>query len=143
MKRSIQLCFVLLLSLPAFAEEYPNMVGLWTGDVRTMSSGQAVSGQVARGGAVISEVKIKLTIDHQDNEVFIGSSRNSATPKDQRSTPIWGAIRSDGTEGIFVAGTGGRGKIWFVEGSKFEFCLTGLADNVISAYCGILEKEAK
>ena len=142
MTRSIQLCITLLLSLPAIADDYPNMVGLWTGDVRQMSSGQAVSGQVARGGAVISEVNIKLTINHQDSEVFIGSSRNSGMSKDQRSTPVWGAIRSGGSEGIFVAGAGGRGKMWFVGDSKFEFCLTGLADNVISAYCGILEKES-
>ena len=62
--------------------------------------------------------------------------------KDQRSNPVWGAIRSNGEEALFIVGIGGRGNVWFVNETKFEFCLTGLSDNVISAYCGVLEKES-
>ena len=141
MVRCIPLFFAVLICLPVSAKDYPDMVGLWKGQVRQMSSGQVEGGQVARGGGVISDVEIRLTINHQDNEVFIGASRNSAMSKEQRSNPVWGAIRSTGDEALFVTGNSARGNVWFLSDTKFEFCLTGLTNpDELSAYCGILEK---
>jgi hypothetical protein len=135
------LLVVSLLSLPSVAEEYPNMVGVWKGHVRTVSSGSGVAGQVARGGAVISEIDLTVTFDHQDGETFIGKSRSSAQSRDQPSVPVWGAIRSTGTEAKFITGSGGRGDIWLMGPGKFEYCITNLLEGVITAYCGVLEKE--
>ncbi len=73
-------CFVttliIALSTPSTAHsvEYPDMVGLWAGEVRTVSSGEQVSSQVARGGAVIETIHLEFTVSYQDGEVFIGES---------------------------------------------------------------------
>lgn len=127
----------LLAALAALAESYPDMVGVWAGTVRTVSSG---SGQVARGGAVISEIDLKVTIHHQDGETFVGQSRSSQMSRDDPSVPVWGAIRSNGDEALFIGGNGGRGQLWFVGPEKFEYCLTNMQEQVMTAYCGVLEK---
>ncbi len=137
-KLSAFLSVALILPASLFAAEYPDMVGVWKGHIRVVSSGQ--SDQVASGGAVLSEVDITVTIDHQDGESFIGKSRSSDTPRNQRSTPVWGAIRSTGREAMFVTANGGRGNLWFGEENSFEYCITNLDDSAISAYCGLLTK---
>ena len=140
-KLSVFLAVALFLPTILFAAEYPDMVGVWKGHVRVISSGQNVSDQVASGGAVLSEVDLKLTIDHQDGESFIGTSRSSNTPNNQPSTPVWGAIRSTGKEALFITSNGGRGNLWFGSKDVFEFCITNLNETVISAYCGVLKKQ--
>ncbi|HIG43731.1 MAG: hypothetical protein ABGY96_20655 [bacterium] len=140
-KLSVFLAVTLFFPPFIFAAEYPDMVGVWKGHVRVISSGQNVSDQVASGGAVLSQVDLKVTIDHQDGESFIGSSRSSNTPKNQPSTPVWGAIRSTGKEALFISANGGRGNLWFGANGVFEFCVTNLNETVISAYCGMLKKQ--
>ena len=140
-KLSVFLAVALLVPTSLSAAEYPDMVGVWKGHVRIISSGQNVSDQVATGGAVLSEVDLTVTIEHQDGEVFIGKSRSSTTPKNQPSTPVWGAIRSTGKEALFVGANGGRGTLCFGADKSFEFCVTNLNDTVITAYCGMLNKQ--
>jgi hypothetical protein len=114
------------------------MVGTWTGTFRTVSSGTSLSSEIARGGALIADTTISLVIHHQEGEVFIGDSKNRETGV---STPVWGAIRSTGTEGIFVTSTGGSGNIWFDTPVKFEFCFGSQTESALSAYCGIFTKQ--
>ena len=135
---SILLLGFSLISFSSQAAEYPEMMGIWKGHIRTVSSG---SSQVARGGAVISEMDLKLTIDHQDGETYIGKFRTSSMTKDERSVQVWAAIRSNGEEASFITGAGGRGQLWFMGLEKFEYCVTNMQDEVMTAYCGILEKE--
>ena len=142
MIRFIKLAFTFLIStIPAAAsaqQAYPDMLGDWNGTIRTVSSGTEVSGEVARGGAVIAEVELTLNVFHQDGEVFIGESRSNQPGA--TSTPVWGAIRSTGKEGVFVTATGGRGNIWFNSRSQFEFCFGNMTEAALSAYCGKLSK---
>ena len=74
-----------LFALPVIAADYPNMVGTGKGHIRVVSSGSSLDDQVAQGGAVLSEIDLKLTINHQDGETFIGKTRASTTPKSQPS----------------------------------------------------------
>ena len=139
-KPPLFLSAVLRFSTTVFASEYSNMVGIWKGHIRIVSSGATVANEVAKGGAVLSEVDLTVTISHQDGESFIGKSRSSATPSDEPSTPVWGALRSIGDEALFVTGNGGRGHLWLKEPNEFEYCITNLNESVITAYCGILKR---
>lgn len=137
----LSLFFILVYSAPVFAMEYPDMIGSWSGHVRVVSSGANVSDQVASGGAVLSDEEITVTISYQDGETFIGKSRSSATPRNQASTAVWGAMRSTGDEALFVTAAGGRGHLWMRGKNKFEYCITNLDESVITAYCGILNRK--
>lgn len=136
---SIFLLFCVSQSL-SLAAEYPDMVGVWKGHLRTMNSG---GGQVAQGGVVLAEVDATVTIEHQDGETFIGKVRLSNMGKDEPSIRLWGAIRSNGQEAVFIGGNGARGPIWFLDENSYEFCNTDLSnDGVMTAYCGVFSKES-
>jgi len=122
------------------AAEYPNMVGVWAGSVRVVSSGQQVSDQVARGGALIQDLDLTVTVNYQDREAFMGESLSSAA--NAQPVPVWGAIRSTGREGVFVTGNGGRGNIWFTSANEFEFCFANQTKEQMSSYCAKLKKAA-
>ena len=113
---------LLLSALPAFAAEYPSMEGVWVGNIRVVSSGAV--GQVSSGGAVITDTVLTLTIDYQDRETFIGRYRTSETPSSSTGFSLWGSIRSNGEEAMFVTITGGNGLIWFANDARFEYCYT-------------------
>jgi hypothetical protein len=138
-------CFVITLIIALFfggaahAVEYPDMVGLWAGEVQTVSSGEQVSSQVARGGAVIETIHLEFTVSYQDGEVFIGESLSSAAGAEP--VPVWGAIRSTGTQAVFVTDGGGRGQLWFNSPSRFEFCFANQTPEQMSAYCAVLDKQ--
>ena len=122
-------------------QAYPDMVGVWKAHLRTISAG---GGQVAKGGMVISEIDATVTIEHQDQEVFLGKVRLSTMTKNDPSTKIWGAIRSDGKEAMFIGSDGTRGPIWFIDDTSYEFCVTNLAeDGAMMGYCGIFRKETE
>ena len=121
------------------AAEYPNMEGVWQGQVRILASGDQVRGEVARGGALIQDVELQLTVSYQDREVFIGESLSNAA--DAEPVPVWGAIRSTGKEGVFVTANGGRGNIWFTGATTFEFCFANQSQEQLSSYCAVLEKQ--
>ena len=129
---------MLLWAAGSHAAEYPDMVGIWTGGVRIVSSGEEVRNQVAAGGAVIQAVNLEFTVTYQDNEVFIGESRSDAPGA--TSTPVWGAIRSTGREAVFVTRNGGRGQLWFSSPTAFEFCFANQTVEQMSAYCATLTK---
>lgn len=138
MKRAI--CLIVgLLAGTAHAAEYPDMVGVWSGTVRTVSSGEEVRSQVARGGAVIEEVNLTFTVSYQDQEVFTGESSSSAA--NSVPLPVWGAIRSTGREAVFVTGNGGRGQLWFSSPTAFEYCYANLTPEQMSAFCAVLNKQ--
>ncbi len=141
MTRLLLLVFPLVALFPANAESYPDMVGKWSGEVRVIESGRATEGIVAQGGMQVRNVHLVLTIDAQQEETFMGRSRNSQTPADQPSARVWGTIRSKGTEAIFITGTGARGQLWFNTPTEFEFCLTSINEELVSAYCATLTKE--
>ena len=122
------------------AAEYPDMVGVWAGSVRIVSSGSQVSDQVARGGALIQDTELTVTFNYQDREAFMGESLSSAA--DAQPVPVWGAIRSTGREGVFVTGNGGRGNIWFTSPDEFEFCFANQTPEQMSSYCAKLKKTA-
>ena len=127
-----------LLAGSAYAAEYPDMIGSWTGAVRTVSSGEQVRSEVASGGAVIQTVNLTFTVSYQDGEAFIGESTSNqpgAVP-----VPVWGAIRSTGKEAVFVTGNGGRGQLWFNSPTRFEFCFANQTPEAMSAYCAVLNK---
>ena len=127
------MCLLLGFTLSsAYAADYPNMEGVWVGTVRTLSSGEQVRAQVARGGALIEVIELRLTVTYQDQEVFIGETI-SDLPNAQ-PVPVWGAIRSTGKEGVFVTANGGRGNIWFTTPSQFEFCFANQTPEQMSAY---------
>ncbi len=138
MSRAIALTFFLLAG-SVHAAEYPNMEGAWMGIVRTVSSGEEVRSQVARGGAVIQEVELTFTVTYQDGEVFTGETRSTAA----NSVPlsVWGAIRSTGREAVFVTSNGGRGQLWFSSPTEFEYCYANLTQEQMSAYCAVLAKQ--
>lgn len=121
------------------AADYPDMTGTWSGSVRTVSSGEEVRGEVARGGALLQEVDLRVTVDYQDGEVFIGESSSSAP--NSRPVPVWGAIRSTGQEAVFVTGNGGRGQLWFNSATEFEFCFANQTPEQMAAYCATLSKQ--
>ncbi|MFT5690909.1 MAG: hypothetical protein ACI92E_000233 [Oceanicoccus sp.] len=133
----LYLYFALLASTHVFASDYPDMLGVWSGNVRIVSSGE----DVAQGGAVISNVDLTVTIEYQDGESFLGSSRAATTAKSQPSLTVWGAMRSTGEEAIFVSSDGSRGQLWMKAKDSFEYCLTNLLDGTFTAYCGILKKK--
>ncbi len=122
----------------AYAADYPNMEGVWAGTVRTVSSGEQVRAQVARGGALIQDLELTLTVTYQDQEVFIGESISDLP--DAEPVPVWGALRSTGEEGVFVTANGGRGNIWFTNPGQFEFCFANQTPEQMSAYCAVLDK---
>lgn len=130
---------VWLLASAAHAAEYPAMEGLWTGVVRTVTSGEMVRDQVARGGVVIAEVALKFKVTYQDREVFMGESSSDAT--DARPVPVSGAIRSTGKEAVFVTANGGRGEIWFNSPTQFEYCFANATPEQMSSHCAVLNKQ--
>ncbi len=122
----------------AYAADYPNMQGVWGGTVRTVSSGEQVRTQVARGGALIQDIELRLTVSYQDQEVFIGETISDLP--DAQPVPVWGAIRSTGKEGVFVTANGGRGNIWFTTPTQLEFCFANQTPEQMSSYCAVLDK---
>ncbi len=130
--------FLSFLVSGAYAADYPNMEGVWKGTVRTVSSGEQVRTQVARGGALIQDLELTLTVNYQDQEVFIGESMSDLP--DAEPVPVWGAIRSTGKEGVFVTANGGRGNIWFTNADQFEFCFANQTPEQMSSYCAVLDK---
>ncbi len=140
MVRTLILFSLLFLSYPSSAQDYPDMVGVWKADLRTISAG---GGQVADGGMVISEIGATVTIEHQDREVFLGKVRLSTMTKNDPSTTMWGTIRSNGKEAMFIGSDGTRGPIWFIDDKSYEFCVTNLAeDGSMMGYCGVFKKES-
>ena len=137
----LRLCFLVLSVLFSFnsrAENYPDMVGIWKADLRTISS----SGEVAKGGMVVSEISATVTIDFQDREVFMGKVRLSSMGKNDPSTKMWGTIRSNGKEAMFIGSDGTRGPIWFTDEKTYEFCVTNLSDSgAMMGYCGVFKKQ--
>ncbi len=132
------LLFIFLVPLSSIAQEYPDMLGTWRGDVRVVQTG--VTG-VAKGGMLVSDVNVILEIEHQEGESFMGSTRNSQMPSDQPGNRVWGTIRSTGKEAIFITSTGARGQLWFANAQHFEFCITNLQEDQATAYCANLEKD--
>ena len=122
----------------SYAAEYPSMEGNWIGSVRTVSMGEQVRDQVARGGALIEEVELTFSVSYQDREVFIGESKSNAA--DAQAIPVWGAIRSTGKEAVFVTADGGRGQIWFSSPTTFEYCFANNTPAQMSSHCAVLEK---
>lgn len=144
MNMVLKYCFgwLLLVSVAtANAQGYPDMVGLWQGAVRVVSSGNADNDRLDRGGIIISEIELLLTIDAQDGETFIGRSRVSTTPADNPGSRVWGSIRSAGDEALFITETGARGHLWFDGPNTFEYCLTSLSEGVLTSYCAKLAKQ--
>lgn len=127
--------------LDSHAQAFPNMVGTWTGTVQVISSGDIEEDRLDRGGVMITEVALELIIDAQDGETFIGRSRNAASPASNPGAHVWGSIRSNGEEAIFITETGGRGQLWFEDDSEFEYCFTNLEEGSITSYCARLSKE--
>ena len=121
------------------AADYPSMEGVWQGQVRILASGDQVRGEVARGGALIQDIELRVTVNYQDREVFIGESLSNLA--DAEPVPVWGAIRSTGKEGVFVTANGGRGNIWFTSATSFEFCFANQSQEQLSSYCAVLEKQ--
>ena len=134
---------LLILPLTALAESstYPDMVGKWSGDVRIVESGRGTEGDVARGGMRVRDVVVTVNIEVQEGETFMGSTRNSAMQPNQASNRVWGTIRSSGKEAIFVTSGDSRGQLWFSNDSNFEFCVTGITEDLATAYCANLEKQ--
>ena len=126
------------LSCPLFADSYPDMVGVWRGDVRLVQAG--VSG-LAKGGMMVSDVKTTVTIEAQDGESFMGKTRNTQMTSNQASNRVWGTIRSNGKEALFITSAGARGKIWFENEKRLEFCVTNLQEEQATAYCANLDKD--
>ena len=128
----------LLFAHFAYSAEYPNMEGRWFGNIRVVSSDS--SGQVSTGGAIISESELIFTVDYQDGGTFIGRSRTSDMSESMENISVWGTIRSNGEEAMFVTSTGGTGLIWFESFSAFEYCYTIITEELASAYCANLTK---
>lgn len=126
--------------IPLQAAPFPDMVGKWQGMVRVVEAGTSRNQEIAPGGMLVTEVELTLIIEHQDAEAFVGRSRSSRTPKDQPSARIWGTIRSNGTEAIFITSNSGRGQVWFDSATSFEYCITNLTDVLATAYCANLTK---
>lgn len=134
------MCLLLGLTMSsAYAANYPDMQGVWEDTVSTVSSGEQVRKQVARGGALIQDIELKLTVNYQSDEVFIGELFSNLP--DAQPVPVWGAIRATGKEGVFVTANGGRGDIWFTTPSEFEFCFANQTPEQLSAYCAVLDKQ--
>lgn len=140
--KKIVLLFLAFTAFNSNAAEYPDMVGAWLGTVRVVESGGANS-EVARGGMNIRDTDLKVQIQAQDGETFMGYTLSSATPSNQTSARVWGTIRSNAEEAIFITSNGARGQIWFQDASTFEFCVTNLDDELFTAYCATLSKEAE
>ena len=115
------------------------MEGRWVGNIRVVTSG--TSGQVSSGGAVISESELVFTVDYQDGETFIGRSQSSDTSGSSAGISVWGSIRSNGLEAMFVTSTGGNGLTWFENPTVFEYCYTNVTEETATAYCAVLTKE--
>jgi hypothetical protein len=138
MKKLLWVFFVLLANL-SYSADYPDMTGQWIGTIRTVSTGEQVRAQVARGGALIQDQEIHMDVSYQDREVFIGET--TANVPDSTPISIWGAIRSTGKEGVFVTANGGRGNIWFTAPGTIKFCFANQTQEQMSAYCGMLRKQ--
>lgn len=138
MRKLLCVFFVLLANL-SHGAEYPDMTGQWIGNIRTVSTGEQVRTQVARGGALIQDQEISMQVSHQDQEVFMGETTSSLP--NSMPVSIWGAIRSTGKEGVFVTANGGRGNIWFTSPGTMEFCFANQTQEQMSAYCGVLRKQ--
>ena len=134
------LALILSSSTPAGAQQYPDMVGLWAGTVRVVSSGNIERDRLDRGGIVISEVELELRIDAQDGETFIGRTRSFNQSGVDTGIHVWGSIRSTGDEALFITEIGGRGHVWFEGPEEFEYCLTNLNENALTSYCARLHK---
>ena len=89
--------------------------------------------------ALIQDLKLRLTVNYQDREVFIGESMSDQP--DTEPVPVWGAIRSTGKEGVFVTANGGRGNIWFTSANQFEYCFANQTQEQMSSYCAVLKKQ--
>jgi hypothetical protein len=122
----------------AWAQDYPDMVGTWSGSVRVVSSG---TGEVAQGGMLISEMNIRIMIDHQDQESYMGRIRTSQMSSSDPSNRVWGTIRSNGEEALFITSGNARGQLWFHGDSEFEYCTTNMQEELVRAYCAKLAKE--
>lgn len=137
-------CFSLLLlvlPLSLYAQNYPEMTGLWKGHIRIVTSPSLSSDDLVAGGVIISEADLELTIVAQDGEVFIGSSRLSTMTRGAAPIQVYGAIRSTGREGIFIDSLGGHGQLWFEDSNNFEYCYSSLSTASIVSYCAKLQKE--
>jgi hypothetical protein len=141
--RSVLLSLVLSnFAVTIHAQDYPDMVGLWTGQVRIVQSRAVEEDRLEIGGVVISEIELELTIDAQDQETFIGRTRSSQSPANSPPTHVWGSIRSTGTEALFITSTGGRGQLWFSSESSFEYCYNAINESgSIVSYCAVLTKQ--
>jgi len=129
---------LLAFTSSAVAQEYPDMVGTWSGGVRVVSSG---TGEVAQGGMLISEMSIRIMIDHQDEESYMGRIRTSRMSSNDPSNRVWGTIRSNGEEALFITSGNASGQLWFHSDSEFEYCTTNMQEDVVQAYCATLAKE--
>ncbi|MCH7816787.1 MAG: hypothetical protein IIC60_09495 [Proteobacteria bacterium] len=132
---------LLLCAQTGISAEYPNMEGQWVGHIRVVTSGTSETGQVSSGGAIISESELVFTVDYQDGATFIGRSRSSNASGSTAGVSVYGSIRSNGKEAMFVTSTGGNGLIWFENPTAFEYCYTNLSENTATAYCAKLSKK--
>jgi hypothetical protein len=133
--------FALILSVSLSAQHYPEMTGIWKGQIRIVESPNLDEIRLQVGGVIIREVELALTIVAQDGEVFIGSSRLSNMAKGAAPIHVYGSIRSTGKEGLFIDSLGGHGQLWFEDENSFEYCYTSIVGGTITSYCAKLKKE--
>ncbi len=133
--------FALVLPISLSAQQYPEMTGVWKGQIRIVESPNLDKIRLQVGGVIIREVDITLTIVAQDGEVFIGSSRLSNMASNAKPIHVYGSIRSTGTQGLFIDSLGGHGQLWFKDENSFEYCYTSMVDGTITSYCAKLQKE--
>lgn len=133
--------FALVLPISLSAQQYPEMTGVWKGQIRIVESPNLDKIRLQVGGVIIREVDITLTIVAQDGEVFIGSSRLSNMASNAKPIHVYGSIRSTGTQGLFIDSLGGHGQLWFKDENSFEYCYTSMVDGTITSYCARLQKE--
>jgi hypothetical protein len=111
--------FALVLPISLSAQQYPEMTGVWKGQIRIVESPNLDGIRLQVGGVIIREVDLVLT----------------------KPIPVYGSIRSTGTQGLFIDSLGGHGQLWFKDENSFEYCYTSMVDGTITSYCARLQKE--
>ncbi|MCZ6709476.1 MAG: hypothetical protein O7B25_03850, partial [Gammaproteobacteria bacterium] len=89
--------------------------------------------------AAVEVITPARDVSYQDQEVYMGESMSSAARA--QPVPVWGAIRSTGKEGVFITASGGRGNMWFISPTQFEFCFANQTPEQMSSYCGMMDKQ--
>lgn len=136
MRAFFTLAFLLCLS-PAFAADWPDLLGTWKGTSRAVVLGEGGHYQGDVSGAKFLQAELTIEWTDQKDGRYVGTISSA-----MQTEPKLGILSADGTS-FFTVDTDGSSDGRLIDNDHFELCYqqTSATDPQMVASCVIFERQ--